>query len=1091
MRRGGRASSSTSSPAREDTLYVAQVSVEDAGSRSVQAQGSVLGARADFALSAEIEPYVVTRHQRFRLLVQAQDYAGKPIATPFQVELRKTSWDDTTLRWKEELLHAWQGNTDATGKTELELHWGQEGFYRLRLVAQDSAGRSTETDVYLSIWGREYRYLALSQQPVALQLVLDKSTYRPGETARVMVIASQTPTLVWLTLETDRVLWSKQVRVEGQSGALVEIPVLPQYRPGVYVCAVALKGYYAPIAVRYLRIPYPEKQLQIHLESERPQYLPGDRVRYRVKTTDASGRPLPADLSLGVVDAAIYGLRPDRTPDPYRVFWGKRPHGVYTRQFLPEVVPGGAYQRLATAQRRLALAQQVQIRRRFEDTAYWNAFVSTDARGEAQVEFELPDNLTRWVTTARALTVETHAGQNLHQFTVNKPLTVRLYTPRFAVEGDQMRFQVMVTNRTGSVQRVRLHLFAHPVGSLQGEVSEQQTEELQDGEQKRIDWQPFSAIPLAQQLRLTVVAQAEGVEDPRASSDGVEQVLPVLPRGMLYRQVWSGSFQDRVFVDVRLPEGAIPQSGEAVLRVYPSPVARALPALSDMVFYPYGCTEQTGSTLLGIAFARQVAQRVKIPAEKTPWLSELQEKFDASLTRLYDLQLGDGGWAWWEGEQYPLPELTAYALLTLAEVQATGREVRAEPVAKAVEAAQQMLQQGTVVGWHNPAIEEYEEIRRALPPSEEAWVAYALARHGKPPAAAMEKLWKGRGKLDNLALVLLGLALDAREGAGDRERLRELIALLERRVRRDEVGTCWQTDARDWYSSDEECTALALRLLLRQEPRHPLVESTLQWLLHRREQEWISTKAQAYLLGAIAEYVRHYPVSEGGYLVTVQMGEHPAVLRVPSLDSTEPFAEYRLPLLRVQGSEWVAWVTSAAPQPASLAYTLEVRSYLPLRRDGSAPVESARDLHITRRYFVLSPPRLGQPDTPRWEPLNRPVRVGETVMVEVEVRARGEREYLLVEDPFPAGFEYAPPPPRRPLAPFWGEWMGDTEHYEPQDQHVAVFLSRMRDRYVYRYYLRAETPGERTALPPRVEMMYRPEVRAYGRAQSIQVVPRE
>lgn len=1078
--------------ARNDTLYVAQVSVEDVGGRSVQAQGTVLGARADFALSAEIEPYFVTRNQRFNLLVQAQDYSGRPIATPFRVDLIRTWWDISARQRKEEVLHTWQGNTDPAGKATLELSWGQAGFYRLRLSATDSAGRVTETETYLSIWGREYRYLTLWQQPAALQLMFDKSSYRPGETARVMVLASRTPTIVWLTLETDRVLWSKQVKIEEESGAVVKIPVLPQYRPGVYLCAVALKGYYAPVAVRYLRIPYPEKQLQIHLQSERHQYLPGDRVRYRVKTTDGNGKPVSADLSLGVVDAAIYGLRPDTTPDPFRAFWGKRPHGVFTRQFLPEVVPGGAFQQVALAQRRFALAQQVQIRRRFEDTAYWNAFVTTDTNGEAQVEFELPDNLTRWVTTARAFTAETHAGQGNQQFTVSKPVMVRLYTPRFLVEGDKLRFQVMLTNRTGSARRMRLHLFAQPVGSLQTEVSEEQTIELQDGEQKRIDWQPFPAIPLAQRLRLTAAAVAEGIDDPRAGSDGVEQSLLVLPRATMRRDVWSGTWQNKAVVKVRLPEGAIPQAGEVVLRLYNSPVARALPALSDLVFYPYGCTEQTSSTLLGMAFARQIARQAKLNVAETPWLKGSQEKIDAGLTRLYDLQLSDGGWAWWEGEDYPLPELTAYALLALAELKAVGVNVDANVLKRAIASARAMRTKGVVSERYNPDIEEYETVERKLYPEEEAWLAYALARHGELPEPAVDWLWKQRSKLSNLSLVLLGLALDTQGGTENSNRVRELMGMLARRVKRDDTGSYWTTDERDWYTSDAECTALALRLLLRREPRHPLVASALQWLLTRREREWISTKAQAYLLGAIAEYMRHYPISSGGQMVTVQVGNRPAVLRIPSLDSEEPFAEYRLSSLELEGTEWQVQLALAAPYDVQLAYTLEVRSYLPLQPDGSEQYAAPKDLHITRRYFVLkqTPPK--QPDESRWEPLNRPVRVGETVMVEVEVRTRGEREYLLVEDPYPAGFEYAPPPPRGIPAEFWEDYAyGYAEHHEPLDQHVAVFVSWMHDRYRYHYYLRAETPGERTALPPRVEMMYRPEVKAYGKAQSIMVVSGE
>lgn len=1077
---------------RSDTLYIAQVTVQDAGGRSIQAQGTLLCTRAEFFLRAQIELYFVTRNQRFSLHVQAQSYEGAPVATPFSVELIHTVWDKDSKSPREETVHTWSGETAGDGKASLELSWGKEGFYRLRVTATDGRGNSTETDTFLHIWGREYRYLTMGVQPTSLQIVTDRSTYQPGDTAQIMILASRTPTIVWLTVETDRVLWSKQVKIQDAGGAVVQIPVRAEYRPGVYLCAVALMGYYAPTAVRYLRVPYSHKRIQVHLETDHTRYLPGDRVRYRIRTTDLSGNPLSAELSLGVVDAAIYGLRPDTTPDPFRVFWGKRPHGVYTTQFLPEAVPGGAFQKVASA--RWKLAEQVQIRRRFEDTAYWNAHITTDANGEAQVEFELPDNLTRWVATARAFTAETDVGEGKQDFVVNKPLMVRLYTPRFAVEGDRIRFQVMLSNHTGNAQKIRLSLFARPVGSLAGEVGEERVVELRDGEQKRLDWQPFPAIPLAQRLRLMAVAVAEGVQDRRMGTDSVEQSLPVLPRATLRRDVWGSSWTGQATAQVRLPEGALPQFGEMVLRLYNSPVARALPALADLVFYPYGCTEQTASTLLGIAFARQIARHARIDLAQAPWLKRAQERLNAGLTRLYDLQMSEGGWAWWEEEEYPLPKLTAYALIALAQLKEAGVEVDAEVTKRGIAAAREMLAQGQVYqDVYNLDQGAYTTNKRGMRSGERAWLVYALALHGNLLAEEVEKLWRQRGRLSNQTTALLGLALNTLPEGRNKERLNAIMQELVRRVQRGEHGTYWSAGGDDWYTSTAECTAFVLRLLLKHQPRHPLIASTLQWLLWERERGWFSTKAQAQLLGAIAEYVRHYSVGRGGQTVQVQIGDRPPVnLQVPSLESEEPFVEYRLPLLHLQGEEWQVKLTAQQAGDVELAYTIELRSYLPLQPMGVTASTSSADLRITRRYFVLKRQPPHSSSGWRWEPLNRSVHVGETVMVEVEVQTKGMREYLIIEDPYPAGFEFTTLPPYNPNSPYLEDWyFAYNDRCEPQDQHVAIFAAWIYNRYRYRYYLRAETPGERLALPTRVEMMYRPEVRAVGRAQPITVIDEE
>lgn len=59
--------------------------------------------------------------------------------------------------------------------------------------------------------------------------------------------------------------------------------------------------------------------------------------------------------------------------------------------------------------------------------------------------------------------------------------------------------------------------------------------------------------------------------------------------------------------------GGTAQFGEMVLRLYNPPVARALPALADLVFCPYGCTEQTASTLLGIALLARLLNAAERP----------------------------------------------------------------------------------------------------------------------------------------------------------------------------------------------------------------------------------------------------------------------------------------------------------------------------------------------------------------------------------------------------------------------------------------------------------------------------------------------
>jgi uncharacterized protein YfaS (alpha-2-macroglobulin family) len=67
-----------------------------------------------------------------------------------------------------------------------------------------------------------------------LQVVLDKKTYQPGDTAKVLINTSKPGATALVTVESDRIHTSRTVALTGNSTAL-EIPVQSSYKPNFYV----------------------------------------------------------------------------------------------------------------------------------------------------------------------------------------------------------------------------------------------------------------------------------------------------------------------------------------------------------------------------------------------------------------------------------------------------------------------------------------------------------------------------------------------------------------------------------------------------------------------------------------------------------------------------------------------------------------------------------------------------------------------------------------------------------------------------------------------------------------------------------------
>jgi uncharacterized protein YfaS (alpha-2-macroglobulin family) len=1063
-----------------DSFYRMHVTVQDASGRTETGTGEIIGLRSELLLQAEVQPFFVGKNQPFTLNVTAHDLGKRGVAVPLMIELIRWKWTNKKDEDDSKAVKTWRERTDAQGEAKIQLSHDSEGMYRVRVTAADSQGRKTVTEAWINIRGN--RSLASAgDDSQSLRVLPERNGYQPGDTARILIQVSKPPTKVWLTLETDHIHDSRLLTVDNPGGTVVEVPILPEYKPGVYLSVVNLKSPDLRQAPFYIRVPFDDKQLKVQIEPDKPEYRPGERARFTVRTLDSTGHPAPAELSLGLVDSALYTIKPDTVLDPFRYFWGKRACYVSTFIGLPFSstlglgMGGGARGYLAGSPQAVGYALKRQrgpsyLRARFEDLAYWHAHIQTDAQGHASVELDMPDNLTRWQATVRALTEDTKAGQATEMTLVRQPVMARLMLPRFTVQGDKAPFRVMLSNRTSQRQNLTVRLTAHAEGSTTMPVEETRRVQLEANGQVTLNWLPYPSIPAAQSLRLRVYAYGEGSHHPD-TEDAVEQTVTVLPRALMQRTVKSGEWQGEHSLLLKLPPGADPRHGKLTVRVYASPVARAIPALEYLRFYPYGCTEQTSSGLIGLAHAKRLAQQLQL--ESPGWLKGADEQVQTGSMRLYNLQITGGGWGWWGGEYNTDPMLTAYALIALAELKDAGWEVDREAVYYGVREAEAILQSGK--SRTGRGLAPTGERRRTLNTTERAWLVYALSMHRKSIETAAQVLYKNRTKLNALELSLLGLALTS--DRNKRGQVGAIVQLLERKNHRDPHGVYWKTNAQDWFTSEYEGSAYALRLLLMHAPHHPLVQPALERLLIHNEMGAFCTKDSAQLLAALTVYTQKFKPVTTGAEVTLQLDGSAAVhLRTPVLNDPVPFVQYEIPASELAGSGKRLTFHSQE----RLSFSTELQYYLPLKTPAGSRnnARASGRMQVSRAYYAKD-------HQGKWIPLKRAVKAGETIQVRVKVTTPDIRDYLLVEDPFPSGFEYASSPSGAVLSRSH-HYLG-YEHSQPSDTHLAVFIYRMNKSHEFVYYLRAEAHGVRTALPTRVEQMYRPQERTSGTHAVLQV----
>jgi uncharacterized protein YfaS (alpha-2-macroglobulin family) len=462
---------------------------------------------------------------------------------------------------------------------------------------------------------------ALFSPVVGVRIVPERDgTYADGETARFLILAEKPDTNLLLCAETDTgLLYRQPVTVTGHSRVVSLTVRGATFAPNVAVSVMGVRDGDTVSASCNLPVPAVWNLARVSVTANKPTFQPGEMGTFRVRTTDASGKPVRAEVSLGAVDASLLALQGERHTYVGDFFYTNRErkipvslrgseeiHFPTFAEYLdssmmridlesgsvppvPGALSGAGYDRLEFAGARL--------RTDFRETSVWLPTIVTDTvTGEAVVSATFPDSLTAWKVTAQGVTERVLVGAGNTEFVTRKNLAVRLSTPRFLVERDVATVTATVRNDLSQTKSVRVRLEGE--GTIQG-VGTQGTFPAQtitvpaNGEVSV----PFAVTVPKGSGTPTLRAYAETDQE----SDAVQATLPVLPYGAPKFETQAGSLAGGDGVATMrfsLPAERTSDGSGLLVQIAPGPVGAILDALPYLADFPYGCAEQTMSRFL-------------------------------------------------------------------------------------------------------------------------------------------------------------------------------------------------------------------------------------------------------------------------------------------------------------------------------------------------------------------------------------------------------------------------------------------------------------------------------------------------------------
>ncbi|MDR1291320.1 MAG: alpha-2-macroglobulin, partial [Planctomycetaceae bacterium] len=529
------------------------------------------------------------------------------------------------------------------------------------------------------------------------------------------------------------------------------------------------------------------------------------------------------------------------------------------------------------------------------------------------------------------------------------------------------------------------------------------------------------------------------------------------------------------------------------------------------------------------AIARKFLLRGKNPVYS---VEELRKMVNEGVMKLTQMQCSDGGWGWFGGNgSKSSPHLTALVLHGL--LLAKNNDAEVDP--NVIERGKQWLvkyQTDEVTKIKNYQLPENERENKEIKQYADTTDAFVLMVIGEsasewlknnrndnslfyrtyPNAASMrEFIWRDRGKLSPYGNSILGMFESS--SLGNLERAKDCVKILEQYLVNDDEnqtaylnlrrynGWCWWY----WDGSEFETQAYYLKLLMRVDASNSVAPRIVKYLLNNRRHAvyWNSTRDTAICIEAFTEYLKQTGETEPNLVVEilfdgelkktvtitpenlfeidntfvlsgneVSAGKHKIEFRKRNNDVNDKSKVNNSPLYFNAYLE--NFTLEDSIKEAGLEVKVSRRLYL-LERDDSAKAEV---LGSRGQVVDQNVEKYKRTSTDKF-------KSGDLVEVELIVESKNDYESILVGDWKCAGFE-----PVEVRSGYNGNELG--AYVEFRDERVLFFVYHLpRGKHSVTYRLRAEQPGNFSALPTNIEAMYAPELKANSDENKIKITERK
>ena len=1007
------------------------------------------------------------------------------------------------------------GKSDSRGLLLCETKVGQSGEIELVVTERDKDGNEAKAATSVWVMGGGELWFG-GQDNDRIDLLPEKKSYQPGETARFQVRMPFRHATALLTVEREGILQTRVVQLSGQDPT-VEVKIDPAWSPNVYVSVLALRGrlrevpwysfftwgfkaprewwtafwyegkeYVAPTAMvdlskpayrmgaAEIRVGSRAHQLAVQVSADKASYPVRGKAQVTIEARLPDGKPAAgAEVALAAVDQALLELMPNTSWNLLDAMLQRRSWGVQTATAQMEIVgrrhygkkaapPGGGGGHAAT-------------RELLDTLLLWRPAIQLDANGRAVVTVPLNDALTTFKIVAVADAGAGLFGTGSTAIRATQDLQIISGLPPLVRGGDQFRAQVTLRNTTQKDMRVEVA----PRATLL-ELAPQ-TLDIAAGQAREVGWDVTVPEQLGSTRAQALIWEIAAHDTQGGARDALkvsQRIVPAVP--LTVQQGTLVQLDGPLQMDVAPPQDALPGRGGLKLALQPK-LAEGLPGVRDWwARYPFACLEQKTSKAIGLNDAK-MWQNVA---------AQLPAYLDGDGLAYYFPPRGGS-------DNRGSDTLTAYILAATHE--ASGFD----PAFALPDEARAAMESGLIAFVEGRITRSFWSPRKDLDMRKLAAIE-ALSRYGKATPRMLTSITIAPNQWPTHALIDWYNILQRMPGVPQHaQRLREASQILLSRLSWQGSKLIFSSEQDDqwwWLMQNGDVNTARLLLAVLDDPAWQADMGRLAngFIARQQSGAWHTTTANLWGALALEKFSAKYEAAPVAGSTRASLGDTGAsvdwakVVRAKPSDAegaahqTTWFGAPAAPGMWTHNTMFLPWGKEGGTQALSVQHHGTGKPWLTLQSVAAvqlkAPFASGYSIRRT-----VTPVQQANPKLPAGQ-----YSRGDVLRVRLEVTGQADMTWVAVTDPVPAGATILGSGLGRDSEiATRGETGGDGDGWLAFEErsfeaYRAYYQYLPKGKATLQYTVRLNNPG-RFALPPsRIEALYAPEM--FGEAPNARVV---